>query len=174
LPGTYSSGIGALACKDCDAGTYLTRSGATSVVWCVNCESGTYFSGDVTKACESCPENTISAGGAISADECWSSDGYYGDALGGILECPANFYCRRGARKPAPCPSGHGSPKGSDTCKELPPTQPFYEKVFDWIIVVCWVVALILGIGFFVKFKCWRIMRTRRDHQADIDFEMII
>lgn len=161
--GAYSSGIGSLSCINCEPGTYLTVSGATSVLWCVNCESGKYFSGDITQECLSCPENTISASGAVSSDECWSSDGYYGDVLSGVYQCPANHYCRRGARKPAPCPAGHGSNPGSDSCGITnSATSLFFDKIFDWVVTASWVAATILGIGFFIKFRVWKLFRVRK------------
>jgi hypothetical protein len=100
--------------RPCSSGTYQPYIGKMSSDDCLACEPGFYCdnpgSNNMT---EECNEGYYCLGNATTPNP---TDGVTGDV------CPAGFFCEKGSKKPAPCPSGtYMNKTGGTKCLDCPP-----------------------------------------------------
>ena len=117
--GTYKAGSGNEACTDCGAGKYSAASGATACVCnagaggceltcapelpcarghtgpdgqCSICPPGTFKPSQGSAPCSSCPANSHSGRGSVSASNCTCDAGFTKILTGNCTECGAGTY----------------------------------------------------------------------------------
>lgn len=87
--GTFQDILGSETCKKCQAGTYTESVASVSIDKCINCPAGymevsgvcnicperSYQPLEKSTNCEACPDETISARGSVSHEDCFPIEG---------------------------------------------------------------------------------------------------
>ena len=115
----YTADADGMECEACSAGSYKEERGSGQ---CEVCEAGTYsrvMAAASSDTCVTCPANSLSAAGSVSANDCVCSAGHTGPNGGTCEPCsPGTYKEEMGAGECTLCESGTYSKASGATSKD--------------------------------------------------------
>lgn len=109
--GTFSTGVGEVACARCSASSFFQGSGI----------------GNSENLCAPCPANSLAADGGVGIAACQCLRGFYRDSPGVCRECTGGFYCENQEME-LPCPDNALSESGSSHISDCVCRRGFYRE----------------------------------------------
>ena len=110
--------VQAQACVTCERGQY-SEGGSMG---CAQCEQGKFSDATGVSACQSCPNQTVSAPGSALVTDCFCVPGYSGNSISGCSQCnPGTFKGINGTHECALCAASEYSVEtGATACISCP------------------------------------------------------